>query len=140
MVLISAPAEFPEQARAIQRTCSEAMLTEHERIRMRQRHQRDGQLDSLFEQTRAFADGDDPNFAPEQLATITGDTLIVFGDRDPLYPVSMAFDLKQAIPRSWLWVVPNGGHGPVFGPAAPLFVDIALAFLGGSYRESRPGR
>jgi pimeloyl-ACP methyl ester carboxylesterase len=105
---------------------------------MRQRHGREGQLDLLFAQTRAFADGDDPNFTAAQLATITADTLIVFGDRDPLYPVSAAFELKQAIPRSWLWVVPNGGHGPVFGPAAPLFVDIALTFLAGRFRGSPP--
>ena len=140
MVVISAPAAFPEQARAIQRVYSEAMLSEAERGRMRKRHQRDGQLELLFAQARAFADGDDPNFTPEQLATIDADTLIVFGDRDPLYPVSIAFELKEAIRRSWLWVVPNGGHGPVFGAAAPLFVDIALTFLAGRYRGSTPTR
>src|SRR5262249_39938719 len=120
MVIVSAPATFPEQARAIQRTFSDATLGEAERLRMRQRHPRDGQLETLLAQVRAFADGDDPNFSPEELATITADTLIVFGDRDPLYPVSLACELRRAIPRSWLWVVPNGGHGPVFGPAAPL--------------------
>ena len=60
---------------------------------------------------------------------------VVFGDRDPLYPVSLAVELKDAIPRSWLWVVPNGGHGPVFGPHAPAFVKTALAFLAGRYSE-----
>lgn len=133
MVVVSAPAAFPEQARAIQRIFSEAMLSDAERARMRQRHQREGQLDTLFTQVRAMADSDDPNFTPEQLATITADTLIVFGDRDPLYPVSLAVELRQAIPRSWLWVVPNGGHGPVFGRTAPLFVETALAFLGGDW-------
>jgi pimeloyl-ACP methyl ester carboxylesterase len=58
----------------------------------------------------------------------------VFGDRDPLYPVSLAVELRERIPRSWLWVVPNGGHGPVFGAAAPGFVETALAFLGGAYQ------
>jgi pimeloyl-ACP methyl ester carboxylesterase len=135
MVAISAPAAFPEQARAIQRIYNETMLNEAERARMRQRHPREGQLETLFAQVHAMAEGDDPNFTPAQLATITADTLIVFGDRDPLYPVSLAVDLRLAIPRSWLWVVPNGGHSPVFGPAAPLFVDTALTFLNGSYRE-----
>lgn len=133
MVVVSAPAAFPEQARAIQRIFSEAMLSDAERARMRQRHQREGQLEALVAQVRAMADSDDPNFTPEQLATITADTLIVFGDRDPLYPVSLAVELRQAIPRSWLWVVPNGGHGPVFGRAAPPFVETALAFLGGDW-------
>lgn len=137
MIVISAPAAFPEQAKAIQRTFSEAALGEAELARMRQRHARPGQLDSLFAQIRAMANGGDPNFTPEQLASIRADTLIVFGDRDVLYPVSLAVDLRQAIPRSWLWVVPNGGHGPVFGPAAPQFVETALAFLGGQWSSSR---
>jgi pimeloyl-ACP methyl ester carboxylesterase len=134
MIAISAPAAFPEQARAIQRVYSEAMLSEADRARMRERHRREGQLETLFAQVHAFADGDDPNFTREDLATIAADTLIVFGDRDPLYPVSLAVELREAIPRSWLWVVPNGGHGPVFGPAAPLFVATALRFFSGGYQ------
>lgn len=138
MVVISAPAAFPEQARAIQREFSETMLDGAERARMRQRHQRDGQLESLFAQTRALAEGTDPSFTPQDLATITAETLIVFGDRDPFYPVSLAVDLRAAIPRSWLWVVPNGGHGPVFGAAAPQFLETATAFLNG--RRHAPAR
>jgi pimeloyl-ACP methyl ester carboxylesterase len=133
MIVISAPARFPEQAKAIQRAFSESTLSEAERTRMRGRHQRPGQLETLLAQTRAMADGDDPNFTTEQLGSITADTLIVFGDRDFLYPVSMAVELRQAIPRSWLWVVPNGGHGPIFGSAAPLFAETALAFLDGRW-------
>jgi pimeloyl-ACP methyl ester carboxylesterase len=136
MVTVSAPAAFPEQARAIQRSYSEATLDEAERVRMRRRHPREFQLEVLFAQVRAMANGSDPNFTPEQLATITADTLIVWGDRDPLYPISLGVDLRQAIPRSWLWVVPNGGHGPVFGPNAPLFVEIAMGFLRGAYAVS----
>ena len=51
------------------------------------------------------------------------------GDRDPLYPVEMALDIYRAIPSSALWVVPNGGHGPIFFAAAPQFVQTALSFL-----------
>jgi pimeloyl-ACP methyl ester carboxylesterase len=134
MVVISAPPSFPPQARAIQRSYSEKMLSEVELSRMRQRHPRAGQLDTLFAQVRAMPDQDDPDFTPERLAGITAETLIVFGDRDPLYPVSLAVDLRQGIPQSWLWVVPNGGHGPVFGAQAPLFVQTALEFLGGRFR------
>lgn len=139
MVVISAPATFPPQARAIQRVFSEAMLGEADRARMRERHHRDGQLDLLFSQVHAFADGDDPNFSAADLTTIAAETLIVFGDRDPLYPVSLAFDLHKGIPRSYLWVVPNGGHGPVFGAAGPRFVETALAFLRGDWRRAPSG-
>jgi pimeloyl-ACP methyl ester carboxylesterase len=134
MVVISAPPAFPEQARAIQRGFSAAMMSEADLARMHQRHQRPGQFDTLLSQVRRMPDGNDPNFTRQDLAAITAETLIVFGDRDPLYPVSIACDLRAAIPKSWLWVVPNGGHGPVFGRESPLFVETALAFLSGAFR------
>src|SRR5436190_7332545 len=51
MIAISAPPAFPEQAKAIQRNFSETMLDQAERTRMRQRHARPGQLETLFAQT-----------------------------------------------------------------------------------------
>jgi pimeloyl-ACP methyl ester carboxylesterase len=104
---------------------------------MRKRHTRgEDQIRQLFAQSRAFADTyDDVSFTPPHLATIPADTLIVFGDRDPFYPVSLAVDLYTAIPWSYLWVVPNGGHGPVFGAAAPGFAETALSFLRGDWNR-----
>ncbi len=138
MVLVSAPPYFPAQTRSIQRGASESMLGELEMELMRKRHrQSDDQIQRLFAHARAFADSyDDVNFTPPYLATIAADTLIVFGDRDPLYPVSLAFDLRAAIPRSHLWVVPNGGHGPVFGDHAPRFAETALSFLRGDWTRT----
>jgi pimeloyl-ACP methyl ester carboxylesterase len=135
MVLVSAPPYFPAQARAIQRQFSEAMLSEHEMAQMRQRHRYgEEQIQTLFAHARGFADSyDDVNFTPPYLSTITARTLIVFGDRDPLYPVSLAMELRQSIPHSSLWVVPNGGHGPIFGSAAEPFRSTALAFLRGEW-------
>ena len=140
MVIVSAPPYFPAEARAIQRNFSESMLGDADIVRMRQRHTHgEPQIRQLFSIVRGFADSyDDVNFTPPYLGTITADTLIVFGDRDPLYPVSLAFDLQKAIPRSYLWVVPNGGHGPVFGEAAAYFSSTALAFLGGKWRTGQP--
>ena len=69
------------------------------------------------------------NFTPLSLSRITATTLIVYGDRDALYPVEMAVDVYRAIPRSALWIVPNGGHGPAFFDAAPQFVQTALALF-----------
>jgi pimeloyl-ACP methyl ester carboxylesterase len=131
MVVVSAPPYFPPQARAIQAQLSEDALPPSERAALRQRHRHgEEQIRLLFENVKAFAtDYDDVSFTPPKLATITARTLIVFGDRDFLYPVRLAFDLHDAIPRSHLWVVPNGGHGPVFGAHAPRFAETALAFL-----------
>ena len=132
MVIVSAPPWFPAEARAIQRQFSPAMVSDADLQRMRDRHHRDGQLERVFAHARSFADSyDDVNFTPPLLSTITAETLVVFGDNDPLYPVSLAFELRAAIPRSALWVVPRAGHSPVFGSNAQAFADTALRFLRG---------
>jgi pimeloyl-ACP methyl ester carboxylesterase len=43
---------------------------------------------------------------------------------------------RDAIPHSYLWVVPNGGHGPTFGDAAPRFRETALSFLRGEWADA----
>jgi pimeloyl-ACP methyl ester carboxylesterase len=134
MVVVSAPACFPDQARAVQRNFSEAMLPEAEMARMRERHRRPGQIEGLLAQSRAFAESDDPNFSDADLASICARTLIVFGDRDPFYPIASGVQLRLGIPRSYLWIVPNGGHGPIFGPHASRFLDTALEFLKGGWQ------
>jgi pimeloyl-ACP methyl ester carboxylesterase len=101
---------------------------------MRRRHKLgDEQIVALWDWTRGMSDSyDDMNFTPQSLSSITASTLIVYGDRDPLYPVELAVEMYHAIPHSALWVVLNGGHGPVFFDAAPQFAQTALAF----FRES----
>ena len=69
------------------------------------------------------------NFTPPALSRIPAPTLIVYGDRDPLYPVEMAIEMYRAIPKAALWVGPNAGHGPVFLDAAAQFVQTSLAFF-----------
>jgi pimeloyl-ACP methyl ester carboxylesterase len=136
MVAVSAPPYFPEPARAVQRQFSPAMLSQADRARLQRVHVHgDTQIAQLFDWTHRMSETyDDVNFTPPLLSTIAAETLIVFGDRDPLYPVEIALELKQAIPRSFLWVVPNAGHGPVFGPHAASFAATALGFLRGEWR------
>jgi pimeloyl-ACP methyl ester carboxylesterase len=138
MVIVSAPPYFPAQARALQRQTSESMFGEVEMDLMRKRHRYgDAQIQQLFAHSRALADRyDDVNFTPPFLATIRAETLIVFGDRDPLYPVSLACELKAAIPESYLSVVPNGGHAPVFGEDASRFAETATSFLRGGWKRA----
>ncbi|HYY14471.1 MAG TPA: alpha/beta hydrolase [Chthoniobacterales bacterium] len=131
MVLVSATPYFPEQARAIMRQVSPDNRTDAEWEQMRQWHKHgDSQIRALWRMSNALNDSyDDMNFTPPLLSTITARTLIVHGDRDPLYPIDMATQLFTSIPRSHLWVIPNGGHGPIFGKLAPQFVETSLAFL-----------
>jgi pimeloyl-ACP methyl ester carboxylesterase len=141
MVVVSAPPYFPAEAKAIQRRYSVDLIPASQLAAIRAWHVRgDEQIESLVAQTRAMAANDaDTAFSADALAAITADTLVVFGDRErfgaePMYPVSLAFELHAAIPRSFLWVVPNGGHGPIFGPHAAAFADTSLRFLRGEWR------
>jgi pimeloyl-ACP methyl ester carboxylesterase len=131
MVLVSATMYFPEQARAIMRQVPVDTQPPQAWETMRKRHKLgDEQIKAIWEWSRGMAESyDDMNFTPPTLSKITASTLIVYGDRDFLYPIEMAVDMYHAIPRSALWVVPNGGHGPVFLEAAPHFAKTALAFL-----------
>jgi pimeloyl-ACP methyl ester carboxylesterase len=135
MVLVSATPYFPEQARSVMREVTPENRTRAEWEQMRQWHQHgDEQIREIWRQMNALKDSyDDMNFTPPYLSTITARTLIVHGDRDPLYPINLATEMYAAIPRSYLWVVPNGGHGPIFGDRADHFVETALAFLNGEW-------
>ena len=61
----------------------------------------DDQIRALWATGHGFKDSyDDMNFTPPLLSTITARTLIVHGDRDPLYPVPLALEIYSAIPHS----------------------------------------
>lgn len=131
MIVVSATMYFPDQARAIMRQVTVESQPPKEWETMRRRHKHgDEQIVAIWEWLKEMADShDDMNFTPPALSRITASTLIVYGDRDFLYPVEMGVEMYRAIPRSRLWVVPNGSHGPVFLDAAPHFAKTALAFL-----------
>ena len=132
MVVVSATMYFPEQARALMRQApSPHDQPPHEWERMRRSHKRgDQQVIELWNWIRSLQDSyDDMNFTPPSLSKLLPPTLIIHGDRDPLYPLEMAMELYRAIPQSSLWVVPNGAHGPIFGDAAPQFAHTALKFF-----------
>jgi len=133
MVFVSATMYFPEEARAIMRQTRVEDQPSEAWSLMRERHVHgDAQILALWEQQRAFADSyDDMNFTPPALARIKARTLIIYGDRDPLYPVEMGVEMFRAIPKAALWVVPGGGHGPIFLDASEAFARTSLAFLRG---------
>jgi pimeloyl-ACP methyl ester carboxylesterase len=133
MVLVSGGHYFPKEARAFMRGFSLETLPFSELAAMRQRHKfGEDQLRMLLTQARGFQTSyDDMSFTPPHLATITARTLIVFGDKDPLYPVEIPVEMHNAIPKSRLCIVPNGGHGPIFGDMREHFVDTALSFFKG---------
>jgi pimeloyl-ACP methyl ester carboxylesterase len=131
MVVVSATMYFPSQARSIMRKVpTEDSQPASEWDSMRKRHKLgDQQITALWDWTRGMEHSyDDLNFTPPVLSNIAARTLIVYGDRDPLYPVEMAVEMYRAIPQSELWVWPNSGHGPMFSDPAQ-FVQTSLRFL-----------
>jgi pimeloyl-ACP methyl ester carboxylesterase len=139
MVLVSGTPYFPKQARSVMAQMTPENRTDAEWKQMREWHKHgDEQIRAIWKMLRDMRDSyTDMSFTPPHLSTITARTLIVHGDRDPLYPVELALEMYRAIPRSYLCVVPNGGHGPVFGTAAAHFRATALAFLNGEWEEHR---
>jgi pimeloyl-ACP methyl ester carboxylesterase len=132
MVLVSGAPYFPAPARAVMRSIDADTHSEAEWRQMREWHRTDEQIRALWQMARGFADSyEDQNFTPPYLSTITARTLIVHGDRDELYPVRLAVEMYEAIKGAQLWVIPNAGHGPIFGAWAGQFVSTAMAFLAG---------
>ena len=131
-VLVSVPPYFSDQSRAFQRAFTPDLLPPQELALMKKRHVHgEEQIDRLFARARGFADDhEDVRFSSAMLNRVRARTLLVFGDRDPLYPVSLAAELYAGLPNAALWVLPNAGHAPVFAEHAERFVDEALGFLG----------
>ncbi|MEM6886332.1 MAG: alpha/beta hydrolase, partial [Verrucomicrobiota bacterium] len=98
---------------------------------MRKKHpQGDEQIQKLWEYSNAFKDDvDDMNFQPKDLKEITARTFIIHGDSDPLIPVEVAETMHNWIPDASLWLIPGGGHVPVFGEELPEFLRRTSQFF-----------
>lgn len=99
----------------------------------------EAQLRSLLDAMRALADDyDDLSFTAERLSQIRARTLLVWGDRDPYYPIEVATEMHHAIPNAALWVVPFQGHFPLWPEwggspeAARDFSTVVTRFLNDS--------
>lgn len=68
------------------------------------------------------------------LGSVSAATLIVWGERDHMVPLSVGKVLHQAIPRSHLHVVEAAGHVPMF-EQPQRFSEVVLAFLEGESAE-----
>lgn len=73
----------------------------------------------------------DPSLTPDQIGKIKARTLIVHGDND-FVPVSQAWEIFQGIPKARLWISPNTGHSPHYGPGNDTdFIRRTMEFLKG---------
>lgn len=137
MVLIGATSYFPEQARQIMRANDPDSVPQATLDALARQHVRGvEQARDLQRQFSAFKDSyDDMNFTPPLLSTIQARTLIIHGDRDPFFPVSIPVEEYGAIPHSYLWIIPNGGHVPLprTDPGRGAFMEAINAFLKGEW-------
>lgn len=130
MVLISATSYFPPQARRVMAASPEETPPEVREEQQKCAKRGGDQARELSAQFTAFKDSyDDMNFTTPYLSTIKARTFIVHGDSDIFFPVSIPVEMYQAIPASELWIVPRGGHVPIYGPRLGEFLTIATEFL-----------
>jgi len=136
MVLIGATSYFTDQSRELMLGSAPDGVSPGRLEAMAARHGGVEKAQALFQQFYDFRGSyDDMNFTPPLLATIGARTLIVHGDRDPFFPVQIPVEAFRAIPDSYLWIVPNGGHVPFPSAEADRqhFVATMLGFLSGSW-------
>jgi pimeloyl-ACP methyl ester carboxylesterase len=136
MILVGGTSYYPE-------VCREEMLRwspdDPSALEYFRQHATRGEAQArdLAKQFHGFKDNyDDMNFTPPFLSTVRARTLIVHGDRDVYFPVSIAVEMYDAIPRSYLWIYPNGDHLPIFLPNnRAFFLQTAVQFLSGDWAE-----
>ena len=131
LVVVSSTTHFPEQARSIMRGASYESMPPPVLDLFRECAARgDPQVRELVAQFRAFGDSqDDMNLTASDLAKIKASTLIVHGDRDDFFPVSIPVAMYAAVPKSALWIVPNGDHSPNAGADPREFASTVDRFL-----------
>lgn len=131
MALISATTHFPEQTQAIMHQFATTAKTEAEWKEMRRVHfNGDEQIKLLWQQAGSLSSHqEDMNITPSQLATIKTKTLIMQGDRDPLYPIDITIDMYKHMQNAYLWIIPNGGHVPITDKVKPSFLNYLSCFL-----------
>ena len=131
MVLVSATTHFPAQTQTIMHQFSTATKTEDEWKEMRRVHfHGDEQIKLLWQQAGSLSDHqNDMNMTSSQLSTIRAKTLIMQGDRDPLYPIDITINMYKSMPNAFLWIIPNGGHVPITDKLKPSFLSYLSWFL-----------
>jgi pimeloyl-ACP methyl ester carboxylesterase len=133
MILIGGTMYYPDQFREAIRSGLFTIdkVTDEKWKNLRSVHiHGDKQIRKLYRQFNNCAkDYEDMAFTPPLLSIIKAKTLIIHGDCDWAYPVSIAMKIHESIPSSYLWVVPNGSHAPIIGDNTEVFLKISLDFM-----------
>ena len=139
MVLVGAASYISVDSVKIARSIDLDNIPEDQMRIYREVHKHgDEQIRAMLNQFKMGADDyESTAFTPPYLSTIRANTLIVHGERDRRVPVSIALEMYEAIPNSFLWIVPNGGHVPIREFYEENFIEVTEAFLFGQMNPRR---
>jgi pimeloyl-ACP methyl ester carboxylesterase len=138
MVLFSSTSFFPESCREDQRSTSYENVDEGYMNYLKEQHPGgEPQIRNLLNQFKNMANSyDDMNFTTPYLSSIKSTTLVIHGDRDPLFPVEIPVNSYESIPNSYLWIVPNYGHSFIYRNSiwADSFLEVMKRLFSGKWK------
>jgi len=132
MVLVGATSYSGKPNRELQKNSTFETIPEAWLSEMRNHHPGgDDQIKRILHQFNIMADVyDDMNFTTPYLSQIKCPTLIIHGGKDEFFPVEIPVEMAKAIPNSFLWIIPNGGHLPIWDALwADKFLEVSKLFL-----------
>lgn len=142
MVLIDAPHYFGPEIRKIARDDKLELLKPEVQEWYRTIHPGgEDQAVQIFQQYNGLEHTHE-QITPEVLAALPVRTLLVWGNRDPAFPLEIPLELYRALPNAALWVIPGQGHTPLWVDmggdpgAADRFVEISGDFLAGELKKA----
>lgn len=135
MILVDAPHHFGSEGRDIVREDTwEKLDPEVQQLYQKLHPGGKTQAMSIFRQYNGLADSRE-HITSETLKSLSMNTLIVWGDRDPAFPLELALEMYRGLPNAALWVIPQQGHTPLWvdmggdASAADAFRKLAKEFL-----------
>lgn len=132
MILIGGTIFFDDQYRELVKGVTYETYPKESLSNMRTHHpDGDEQIKMLLDQFRAHAfTYDDMNFTSPYLSLIKCPTLIIHGDRDKYFQIDIPVEMYKAIPNSFLWIFPNGGHLPNWKALwSDKFLEVSKLFF-----------
>lgn len=132
MILVGAAPHLGKPARKIMKSSTFETVPKDWKQRMKTQHPGgDNQIKTLLHQFNGMANSyDDMNFTAPYLSQIKCPTLIIHGENDAYFPLEIPFEMSKAIPKASLWIIPDGGHLPIWDPLwADKFLEVSQRFL-----------
>jgi pimeloyl-ACP methyl ester carboxylesterase len=137
LALVDGPYRFGEQARKVAAADRWEALDEATREWYRTMHPGGiAQAKRIYRQYNGLVNNHE-QVPLQALAALPARTLLVWGDRDPFFPVDLPLEMVRAMPRAQLWVIPGQGHTPLWASmggspeAARAFPRRVLEFFAG---------